>query len=41
MHHQRPRPDTAEIRVQVVDFADPVAPDQIDRVIELGAIDDA
>ena len=39
VHHQRARLDAAEIRVDVVGLADAVAPDEIDGVIELGAVD--
>ena len=41
VHHQRARPDAAEIGIDVVRLADAIAPDQIDRVIELGAVGDA
>ena len=39
VHHQGSGPDPAQIVIDVVGFADPVAPDQIDGVIELGPVD--
>ena len=41
VHHQRPRLDAAEVRVDVVGFADPIAPDEVDGVIYRGALVDA
>ena len=39
VHHQRAGPDAAEIGIDVVGLADAVAPDEVDRVVELGAVD--
>ena len=41
MHHQRAGTDAPQIVIDVVGFADAVAPDEVDRVIKLGAIGDA
>ena len=38
MHHQRAGLDAPEGRIDVVYFADPVAPYEIDGIVQLGAV---